>query len=437
MKSSLKNKIKLYTTISTSLVVADDLGAQMVSTSVNYTGGYESYDIDLDNDGTTEVTLHNQDVQGEMYAFFGSAAFVEGGNAMVMTGSNGSFAGAYFYGLQGYNVARLNVSSVVGDSFNFYKTNTYGAYFGSVVSGGKIQTVLNTAGTYSLFDLPLDVFSAGNFGWYSGYSFGSGFFARATGQVTDGVVGIQFDKGGDTHYGWARLNLATSGEAWLLKDYGYEAQAGIIAYADANYASDYVYLGVSDGGNSLDASDIRIRLTTNQATKYFSNIDDYYIVLSKTVNGDLSPQDVMAAPGISVNESGSNAYDVSYETFDVDSDGDLIEQGVDYTVYVVVRDFSGRPMRMASRNITLKNTLSVDETLNDNIEISAANKYLTVKAGSTLTNKTVTVHDIMGKEVLREDLNSNFFSRQLNVTEGIYIVTVASKDTKVTKKVKF
>ena len=47
--------------------------------------------------------------------------------------------------------------------------------------------------------------------------------------VTDKYLGLQFVVGGNTHYGWARLDV--DGDIWTLKDYAYDetADQGIAA----------------------------------------------------------------------------------------------------------------------------------------------------------------------------------------------------------------
>jgi hypothetical protein len=49
--------------------------------------------------------------------------------------------------------------------------------------------------------------------------------------VTDKYLGLQFETGGSTYYGWARLDVLADGDVWTIKDYAYEstANAGIEA----------------------------------------------------------------------------------------------------------------------------------------------------------------------------------------------------------------
>jgi len=44
--------------------------------------------------------------------------------------------------------------------------------------------------------------------------------------VTDRFLGLRFDIGGNTHYGWARLDVDLSTLNWMIKDYAYESTPG-------------------------------------------------------------------------------------------------------------------------------------------------------------------------------------------------------------------
>ncbi|HEX9826147.1 MAG TPA: hypothetical protein VGA80_06075 [Flavobacteriaceae bacterium] len=41
--------------------------------------------------------------------------------------------------------------------------------------------------------------------------------------VADKYLGLRFKIGSDTHYGWARMSVGTSGDTWVIKDYAYNA----------------------------------------------------------------------------------------------------------------------------------------------------------------------------------------------------------------------
>lgn len=71
---------------------------------------------------------------------------------------------------------------------------------------------------------------------------------------TDGYVGVHFDIGGNTHYGWIRIQVASSGATIVIKDYAYNSTAG----------------EVIDAGQALSISEFE----TNTFTHTFNNDTD-------------------------------------------------------------------------------------------------------------------------------------------------------------------
>lgn len=43
------------------------------------------------------------------------------------------------------------------------------------------------------------------------------------GGIVDGYLGLRFNIGGNTHYGWARLDVSADATVWLIKDFAYQA----------------------------------------------------------------------------------------------------------------------------------------------------------------------------------------------------------------------
>ncbi|MBC8045215.1 MAG: T9SS type A sorting domain-containing protein [Fimbriimonadaceae bacterium] len=57
---------------------------------------------------------------------------------------------------------------------------------------------------------------------------------------TDKFIGLKLIKDGNTHYGWARLDVATDNKSFTIKDYAYEATAGVLIHTDIMDAIDDV-----------------------------------------------------------------------------------------------------------------------------------------------------------------------------------------------------
>ncbi|MFC7444928.1 MULTISPECIES: T9SS type A sorting domain-containing protein [Mesoflavibacter] len=76
-----------------------------------------------------------------------------------------------------------------------------------------------------------DPISAGQTAWYGGSNVGTlnyvscynGIGGSNWCGVTDKYLGLRFQIAGQTHYGWARLDVTASGDSYTLKDYAYES----------------------------------------------------------------------------------------------------------------------------------------------------------------------------------------------------------------------
>ncbi|WP_298754034.1 T9SS type A sorting domain-containing protein [uncultured Psychroserpens sp.] len=97
--------------------------------------------------------------------------------------------------------------------------------------------VLGTSGGTYAYPFVLnsgDVISSGGSAWNNN-GFSNGFQSLNYGSscsignwcgVTDGFIGLRFNIGGSTHYGWARLDVPTDNSmAWTIKDMAYNQTA--------------------------------------------------------------------------------------------------------------------------------------------------------------------------------------------------------------------
>jgi hypothetical protein len=84
-----------------------------------------------------------------------------------------------------------------------------------------------------------DPISAGQSNWFPGANFGTLNYDACQGGngpshwcgVTDKYLGLRFQIAGNTHYGWARLDVSASGANWTLKDYAYNSVPGQVLNA--------------------------------------------------------------------------------------------------------------------------------------------------------------------------------------------------------------
>ena len=80
--------------------------------------------------------------------------------------------------------------------------------------------------------------------------------------VTDKYLGLRFNIGGNTHYGWARLDVGLNPANWLIKDYAYNSvpdemiaagDTGVLGTADQAF-SDFSYYVDTNSMLNLKAS---------------------------------------------------------------------------------------------------------------------------------------------------------------------------------------
>ena len=76
--------------------------------------------------------------------------------------------------------------------------------------------------------------------------------------VTDKYLALQFVSGGNTYYGWARMDVQAIGDAWTLKDYAYNStaltgiNAGDMGTADLNeYTLDNLVHFINQTNNTV------------------------------------------------------------------------------------------------------------------------------------------------------------------------------------------
>lgn len=99
--------------------------------------------------------------------------------------------------------------------------------------------------------------------------------------VTDKYLGLRFDIGGNTHYGWARLDVGELPDSWILKDYAYEQTSDTPIAAGAG--------SLSVGDNVFD--DVRIVALKKSIALFGLPQQTHYRVFSMTgqsvLNGEI------------------------------------------------------------------------------------------------------------------------------------------------------
>jgi hypothetical protein len=198
-KVTLQNKLKAYTAIAGAVTAASAVNAQVVytdiipDTTVNTPGG--AYLLDLNNDGTADFAIAYDQVPVTFNTTGGGTVVYT--YDMIVAGGNNPATN---------QIDTATVQSAGNPGFPQSDVHANGAPIG-----------------------PANL-------WFSGYGSGNTHFLAAastydpatynwgswTGAV-DQYVALKFDIGGQTHYGWARLDVAQAANSFTIKDYAYDA----------------------------------------------------------------------------------------------------------------------------------------------------------------------------------------------------------------------
>ena len=396
MNKQLQNKLKAYSALTAAATLSTAAAdAQMTTRTIGYTGGYETYDIDIDDNNTVDFQI-----DGTAFGTYGIGLI---GGLIYLRGQNGGYLGGTYSGGAG------------------------GLY--PLAAGEKI-------GFYGSVGFQASKFMGGGYSFYVSSSYyGSDTFGALSG-TTDTYVAVTFNRDGNYHLGWMRFtNMAPSLQSWTLAEVGFDAQPMTAAFTDSSYPERYATTTLTDIANNGNPSDLQVRLQGTTSHEYFSEVSNYKMVLAKDDGREWGFFDVLGAMGADFTEDGSGIDStINLEPWSYDSDGDLILQNMPYNVYTITWDADGNPLRMSVDPITLNPALGVTEVSN-NVAITAANNTLNVSSDKAFNNAKLRVFDLTGKVVLESTLNGNNYSANVNEAAGIYIVHILTSEGVITKKI--
>lgn len=190
LNASLNRRLIGYATAATAagaglLGLARPAGAEVVYTPAQVLIGYRgSYALDVTNDGTVDFLLHDAISSNCSTVFNALLAQVAPGNAVV---GNRSFGGANY-------AAAMKGGARIGPSDRFVSQGRGGEEMAEGI------------------DSP-----------------GGGQVRGQWGNVTNRYLGLKFQINGETHFGWARLNVRANSRSVVavLTGYAYETVAGM------------------------------------------------------------------------------------------------------------------------------------------------------------------------------------------------------------------
>tara|TARA_B110000014_G_C20114512_1_gene588168 strand:+ start:1145 stop:2026 length:882 start_codon:yes stop_codon:yes gene_type:complete len=192
--TTLDSKLKKYAALATGITaVAGITNAQVVYTDINpdhlVTGNLDTYLLDLNNDNTPDFSLSTL-----VGSFSGS--FTTGGIPIT------------------YNI-NYKAGLIYPGSGNSWMANSSDTTIASVPVGSYIGSSDLFATDGSALGAIMDI-SIPLMGYSVTYPYGP-FLAQ------EGFAGLKFQIGGNTHYGWVRVEVTADGTILSVKDYAYDA----------------------------------------------------------------------------------------------------------------------------------------------------------------------------------------------------------------------
>jgi hypothetical protein len=188
MKKELQKRLGKYTAAAAALVGAAGANAQVVYTnvdpdlSVDAAPGTPTLEgLDLNNDANPDFALFSEDT----------------------IATNGS---RYRYTIVAPYGTAASSNAVAGETVTF-SSSTFN-YALALNSGDMINAALTWVAATNTMAFNVDSANPYSENWNG---------------VTDKYLGLKFVVAGNTHYGWARLDVDAIGDVWTLKDYAYQS----------------------------------------------------------------------------------------------------------------------------------------------------------------------------------------------------------------------
>jgi hypothetical protein len=244
--STLESKLKKYAALAGTVTAAvGSVSAQVNYTDLNpdvlVTGNLDSYLLDLNGDLTPDFSFVTLDTAfgGTNTSYF-----------PIPVTYNVNYAGAQMNNFPGNQWAGENVITGTGTS----ASSSFG--LANIPQGSSIGPGNSWDSSSTLVGLNINV-SIPLLGYSTNIQSGPMI-------GTTGFIGLKFSVGGNTHYGWARVEVTPNGEILSIKDYAYDGTPNTPIVAGETGSGP---VGVNDNQDFVNVQTmgkfIRIELTQN------------------------------------------------------------------------------------------------------------------------------------------------------------------------------
>jgi hypothetical protein len=252
--------------------------------------------------------------------------------------------------------------------------------------------------------------------------------------ITDGYIGLRLDLNGQTHYGWARLDVSPG--LATLKDYAFESLAclGIEAGSQTSIAPTAAAtvnaISGTDVGNAGNGADMQIDITINAGGD--ANVGEYRVFAVKAENASAFDQAAAEAVAMgnytAVTPTGSNI-NLTLDASANDVDGNAIVSNVAYRIFVWsganCDDSQLNSLSAPSEEVVLEFPAGVNESNIPGLSIFTNGNILNVtNFNADNVNKSLVVYNTQGQMVASEVISGVQSSVDLNLAAGMYIVSM-------------
>jgi hypothetical protein len=197
LQSLSSKRLTSYSLFSTAFLLAGvETNAQVIYTDVDpdesYIGDGESYDLDLNNDGTTDfiISIKSAIYPGMFYTVSSGATF----SGIIRSVYINPYPGNEIAGSLADGANAFNAYALVGPGMSFTSAS---------------ELILDFFWGVVDYPLPGSIYSYAMLGDWPG--------------VTDKFLAFRFQDAGETYYGWARLDAGYDCASFTIKDYAYNA----------------------------------------------------------------------------------------------------------------------------------------------------------------------------------------------------------------------
>ncbi|BDS11225.1 T9SS type A sorting domain-containing protein [Aureispira anguillae] len=221
---------------------------------------------------------------------------------------------------------------------------------------------------------------------------------------TDRYIGVKFDLGGNVHYGWVRVHLATTGVV-TVKDYAYEDNAGV---------------GIDAGITSSAILVTGINVQGQSGTSTLSV-------------GNSLQMEAIVLPANANNSNVTWAVTNLTGTASIDSTTGILTGLSQGTVRVIAsaQDASGIS---GNTTITINQTTALNQVEIETVQCypNPAQKYFYINSQEEGSYQLLGIH---GQEVLTNTINKGVNKIEVSLPQGLYLIRIISKKGEQTQRI--